>query len=318
MTRSFLFSSVALGFTLIPAFAEVPRVATDIPVVQSLTAMVMGSLGQPVVLMDAGADAHDYQLRPSQAAALEEADLLVWVGPEMTPWLERPAAARAKGSTLALLADPGTQRRFYETAEGETAAEHEAEGHADHEGQADAHAGHDHQGTDPHAWLDPTNAVIWVDAIANALAARDPENADTYRANAATAKKTLAALDADLSARLAPAKGKPLILGHDAYGYLAEHYGLTVAGTIATGDATSPGAARLAALNALVAKSGAACFLPDVGQSDNIVQVLTKDSPLRVGRALDPEGRAQAPGAALYPALMTEIAGAIADCVTAP
>lgn len=313
MVRSFLFSSVALAFTLSPALAEVPRVATDIPVVQSLAAMVMGSLGDPVVLMDAGADAHDYQLRPSQAAALEGADLLIWIGPEMTPWLERTAAARPEGSTLGLLADPGTERRFYGAAS--------AEGHdgdADHEAKTDSHEGHDHQGTDPHAWLDPTNAVMWVHAIADALAARDPEHADTYRANAATAQETLAKLDADLSARLAPAKGMPLILGHDAYGYLAEHYGLTVAGTVATGDAASPGAARLAALNALVAKSGAVCFLPDVGQSENIVQVLTKDASVRVGRALDPEGRAQRPGAALYPALMTEIAGAIADCVTAP
>lgn len=204
-----------------------------------------------------------------------------------------------------MLGHSATHRRAYTGA----TAPDEA-GHGDE--------GHDHAGTDPHAWLDPTNAAAWLQAIADALATHDPENADVYRANARAAQDRIAALDADLAARLAPAKGKPLILGHDAYGYLAGHYGLTIAGTVATGDAASPGAARLAALRALVAGSGAACLLPDVGQSDSIVQVLTKGSPMRVGRALDPEGRAEAPGPGLYTALMTEIAGAIADCITAP
>ncbi len=307
MIRPLLLSSVALCLSLTAASAKVPQVATDIPVVQSLAAMVMQSLGSPMVLMDAGADAHDYQLRPSQAAALEDADLLIWIGPEMTPWLERAAAARPAGATLGLLADPATHRRSYAT---EDPAE------ADH--AADDHADHDHQGTDPHAWLDPTNAAAWLGLIADSLAAQDPEHAATYRANADAARERLARLDAETAARLAVARQKPLILGHDAYGYLAEHYGLTVAGTIATGDATSPGAARLSALHDLVARSGAVCFLPDVGQPANIIQVLTDGASIRVGRPLDPEGRAEAPGPGLYPELLSKIAASITDCVTAP
>lgn len=253
---------LALGFHPAAAGAKVPQVVTDIPVVQSLAAMVMGPLGEPVVLMDAGADAHDYQLRPSQAAALEGADLLIWIGPEMTPWLERPAAARAPESVLALLDHPQTHRRFF----GETDVASDAD-----------HDDHDHEGVDPHAWLDPTNAAIWLQAIAEALAAQDAENAAAYQANARAATDRIKALDADLVARLAPAREKPLVLGHDAYGYLAEHYGLTIAGTVATGDAASPGAARLSALREVIARSGAACFLPDVGQSDAVVQMLTDE-----------------------------------------
>ena len=64
--------ALALALLLAPAaHAEVPVVATDIPPVQSLVALVMGELGAPVLLMDRGADAHDYQMRPSQARALD-------------------------------------------------------------------------------------------------------------------------------------------------------------------------------------------------------------------------------------------------------
>lgn len=295
--------AAALPATLpVSAMAKVPQVATDIPVVQSLAAMVMGGLGQPVVLMDAGADAHDYQLRPSQAAALEEADLLVWVGPEMTPWLERPASARAPEAALALLDHAATHRRFYAGADGAAGNDHDDDGH-------------DHESADPHAWLDPGNASTWVQAIADALAARDPDNAAAYQANAHAAQERIAGLDADLAAQLAAARGKPLILGHDAYGYLAEHYGLTIAGTVATGDAASPGAARIAALRDIVTGSGAACFLPEVGQPEGVVRMLTEGTSVRVGAALDPEGRALPPGPELYPALMTDIAEAIAGCL---
>lgn len=294
--------ALGLGLASAAGAAGVPQVATDIPVVQSLAAMVMGSLGEPVVLMDAGADAHDYQLRPSQAAALEGADLLIWVGPEMTPWLERPAAARATDSVLGLLGLPATHRRHFAPQ-----GAHDGENHS-----------HDHGGIDPHAWLDPTNAGIWVQAIADALATHDPEHASVYQTNARSAAERITTLDGDLAARLAPARGRPLILGHDAYGYLAERYGLTIAGTVATGDAASPGAGRLSELRKLAAGSGDACFFPEAGQSDAIARMLTSGTDLHIGAALDPEGRTMPAGADLYSALMMGLGDTISRCVTAP
>ncbi|MGL6211026.1 MAG: metal ABC transporter solute-binding protein, Zn/Mn family, partial [Paracoccaceae bacterium] len=78
-----------VGLMALPAAAEVPLVVTDIPPVHSLVAQVMGDLGAPEVLVDQGADAHSFQLRPSQAQSLSEAKLIIWMGPEMTPWLDR-------------------------------------------------------------------------------------------------------------------------------------------------------------------------------------------------------------------------------------
>ena len=69
----------ALAFLATPALSDPPRVVTDIAVVQSLTAEVMGDLGAPVVLLDPGANPHDFQMRPDRARALQQADLLIWV-----------------------------------------------------------------------------------------------------------------------------------------------------------------------------------------------------------------------------------------------
>jgi zinc transport system substrate-binding protein len=281
----------ALWLAALPALAEPPRVVTDIPPVQSLAAMVMDGLGTPALLLDPGAEAHDYQLRPSQAAALQDAALLIWVGPEMTPWLERPAAARDDSARLSLLDAPGTRLRGI--------------------GEGGQDQG---EGRDPHAWLDPGNAEAWLRAIAERLAAIDPGNAAAYRANAAAAEARIAALDADLAARLKPVAGRPLVMAHDAYGYFAGHYRLNVIGTVALGDAAAPGAARLSRLRATIAAAGNACLFPEPGQPPAALAALAEGTGLRIGAALDPEGALLAPGPDLYPALMTGMAAAIRDC----
>ena len=81
------------------ALAEVPKVVTDFAPTYGLVSMVMGDLGQPEILLDKGANAHEFQLKPSQSAALQEAGLVVWVGPGMSPWLERCLRALARCPT---------------------------------------------------------------------------------------------------------------------------------------------------------------------------------------------------------------------------
>src|SRR5690606_18531612 len=100
---------ISLLLTSTAAWAEVPSVVTDIPPVHSLTAAVMGDLGAPVLLLDQGASPHSFQFRPSQMGDVQAADLVIWVGPALTPWLEKPLLARPEGAALLGLLDaPGT------------------------------------------------------------------------------------------------------------------------------------------------------------------------------------------------------------------
>jgi zinc transport system substrate-binding protein len=289
---------LAIALSASAAAADVPAVVTDIPPVHSLAASVMGTLGQPTLLLGQGADAHDYQMRPSDARALADADAVFWIGPEMTPWLGRALQDGGAARATALLDTAGTHLRSFDDA---------AEAHHDDEG-------HDHDDLDPHAFLDPANAMLWLTVIADRLAALDPANADAYRANAAAEAARIAALDADIAARLGPVADRPVIVFHEALGYFAHHYALTVIGSVALGDAADPGAAHLSDIRA--ALSEAVCIFPEAGHDPQLIISLTEGTPARLGRPLDPEGRSLEPGPALYTALLGALADSIATCLS--
>jgi len=272
-----------------PAAGEVPQVVTDFGPTQSLAAQVMGNLGAPVMLLALGADPHDFQMKPSQARALAGADLVFWVGPELTPALEHALAALGENArAVALLHLGGGTRRSLEGG-----------------------------AIDPHAWLDPANAEAWLATIATELARQDPEHAATYTANAAAAQAALQALDAELAARLAPVQGRPFVVFHDALGYFADHYGLQVVGAIELDDAAAPGAAQLAHIRGVVAEGGAICVFPEAGRDPKFIATVTAGSSARIGAAQDLEAITLPPGPGLYPDLLRALAGTLTDCLSA-
>lgn len=292
--------ALTLALAATSAAAEVPQVVTDTPVVHSLVASVMGDLGAPGVLLTGGADAHDFQLRPSQRGELGAADVVFWIGPEMTPWLDRALEAAAPGRSVALLQVDGTRLRPFDEAEAL---------HEDHDD------GHDHAGIDPHAWLDPANGALWLDTIAGTLAEMDGAHADTYRANADAAKAAIAAVVATIEADLAATPRAPVVVSHDALGYFADRFGLTIAERISEGDAATPGAAHLSEIRALLEQGGVACVFPEAGNDPKIIEALAEGTTARIGRPLDPEGRVQNPGPGLYRAVLEGTAAAFRDCL---
>lgn len=149
------------------AAAEVPKVAADIAPVAALVAQVMGDLGAPALIVPPGASPHGHAMRPSEAEALQEAGLVVWIGPGLTPWLEGPVATLAgQATSMELLEVPGTvlhplrEGAVFEAVGGAEVGEEgqgdeggHVEGHAYAEGQADGegHAdGEDHDHGEEH------------------------------------------------------------------------------------------------------------------------------------------------------------------------
>ena len=306
------------------AFAEVPRVVTDIAPVHSLVSMVMGDIGAPGLLVKGGADPHSFQLRPSQAADLQKANLIVWMGAEMSPWLRRSLdGLETTAVQIALLSADVTETRSYTDA-GADGHDHAAAeptpptpANADMAGtEASATEASGHDGIDPHAWLDPHNAAAWLGLIAAELSALDPEHAAIYAGNAARGAADITALEGELTALLAPVKSRPFVVYHDAYGYFSGHFGLTVAGEVAIGDASSPSAARLADLRATLTAGSPVCIFPEAGHNPKLLLQIADGLPVAIGGVLDPEGAALAPGPALYPALMRGLATTLADCLT--
>jgi zinc transport system substrate-binding protein len=159
------------------------------------------------------------------------------------------------------------------------------------------------------------NAKIWLGMIAEELAEHDPDNAAAYRARAESARAQIAALATEISGILEPVATAPLVMFHDAYGYLADQFGINIAGTIALGDAAAPGAQRLTELRAELQADGAVCIFPEINHSSRYIDIVVEGTGVRVGAELDPAGVTLEPGAALYPTLMRNMAQAIADCV---
>ncbi len=284
------------------ALAEAPQVATDIAPVQSLVARVMEGVGAPRALVRPGASPHGYAMRPSEAGTLQEAEAIFWIGPELTPWLEGAIANLAAGASATRLLDaPDTH--VLNLRSGTRFAAH------DHEGE-----GHDHSDRDPHAWLDPQNAQLWLGVIAEHLAQIDPDNGETYRANAAAGQAEIADLTTELDAALAPVRGKPFVVFHDSLHYFEDRFGLTVAGAIALGDASDPGPARIAQVRGLVQDLGATCVLTEPAYNPALAATVTDGTDARLGE-VDPMGSGIAPGASFYPTLLRTMTADLVQCL---
>lgn len=339
MSNPFVAAVAALALSASMARATVPDVVADIGPVAGLVDRVMDGVGSATTLLPPGTSPHGAALRPSQARALSGADLFVWIGPDLSPGLDRVRASLAADAPhLALLDVPGTVRlspRSLDAFAAGTPADADADGdhdapdddhahddHADEHAEHGAHAheddhadDHHHSGTvDPHAWLDPVNGAAWLAAIADALAGLDPDNAALYRANATAGAAELAALGERLSARLAPVADRPFLILHDSTHYFEDRFGLAAAGAVTLSDAAPPSAAHLAALRRTVADLGAACLLVEPQYDRRLVETLSEGTAMRIG-LLDPLGSAIPPGPGAYGAFLDGIGTALAACL---
>lgn len=338
----FLAASLALAT---PAMAgEGIRVAADIAPVHSLVARVMAGIGEPDLILPPGASPHGHSMRPSEAAALEQADLVIWVGHDLTPWLEKPIETLAGGAkVLELIALDGVVTHDFRQGVvfGGHDDDHDDHGHDhdhDHDhAKKDDHAhghghdhakkddhghghshddhGHDHahDGTDPHAWLDPENAKLWMTAIADSLATLDPDHAGAYRANALAGIAEIDTLQAAIAARFAEAPPKGFVVFHDAYQYFERRFGVETLGAISLSDATEPGAARIAELQKAAAENGVTCALAEPQFNPGMIAALFDGTDVTTG-VIDPLGADLTPGPGLYPALLSAMADTLAAC----
>jgi zinc transport system substrate-binding protein len=298
-----------------PALAEAPRVVADIAPVQALVARVMAGAGAPEVLaiVPAGASPHGFSLRPSQAAAIEAAEIVVTIGAGLTPWLDGPLGTLApEAARLTLTEVAGVT--LHEAREavllgGDAGHEgHGAEGHGHAEPEGKHDHDHDHGPVDPHAWLDPLNAALWVDAIAEALAAADPAQAALYRANAAEARAEIATAEAEVRALLAPVAGRPYAVFHDAYQYFEARFAIAPVAAIALGDAADPGPQRVAAVRDAVAAAGVRCIFAEPQMNPALIATVAEGTGARTG-TIDPLGGAS------YPETLRAMARDMAACL---
>jgi len=286
-----------------PVHAVAPQVAVDIPPVHALVAQVMDGVGVPELIVPPGTSPHGYSLRPSEAAVLQRADLVVWVGPGLTPWLGAALPRIAvRAEIVTLETHPDTLKLPLRRQAAFAAA-------------VDAHD-HDHADNptmDPHMWLDPANARAWLAVIVGALAGIDPDNAALYAENAAATAVRIDALESALSARLAAAPPAPFVVFHDGYQYFETAFGVRAAGAIILADGSDPSPARIAEIRALVRDLGVRCAFSEPQLNTALIATVFEGTDAAIA-VVDPLGARHTPGPGLYDAVLRDLVDAVMSC----
>lgn len=299
LSRLLLF---VLMILLIPAQGlAAPRVVVSIAPIHSLVAGVMAGVATPELLVGGARSPHRYLLKPSQRRLLSQADLIVWVGKGVESFLPKTLSSlNSQGRVLALMALEKIKllpaRRGGEWLKA-------------------SHAGHHHGGMDGHLWLDPQNAKVMVNAVADELIKLDAENAERYRTNARDVLKKLDLLDAALKRELSAVKNRPYLVFHDAYQYFEARYGLNAIAAISVDPERKPGARRINAVRLAIRQNNVNCVFREPQFSSAAVRVVTEGTGAK-SAVLDPMGAELLPGQDLYFQLMHRLADGLAMCLS--
>ena len=278
-------------------------IVASIKPVHALVAGVMGDLGTPHLLLAAPTSAHHFTLKPSQARALQNADIVFWIGPGMEQPLTKALATLAADAQSVALDDSAGLVLF----------DFDDDGHDDH-GTKDKHDGHGGHGINPHIWLDPFNAQIMLGVIADHLGKADPVNAKAYQANADAMRQTFAQLQIDIARQLAPFAESEFLVLHDAHIYFERRFGMRAHAAITTEPDVMPTAAKIKKLRHDLESHPMDCIFGEPFLGQKAVRLIAEGSDIRIGQ-LDPLGSQLPAGASLYADLLKSYAAAFKACL---
>ena len=193
-------SVIALGLAALQAEAKF-KVVTTFTVIQDIAQNVAGDAATVESITKPGAEIHEYEPTPKDIVKAQSADLILWNGLNLERWFER-FFQNIKDTPAVVVTEGITPLSIYE--------------------------GPYKDAPNPHAWMSPSNALIYVENIKNALVKYDPQNADTYQKNAAAYAEKIKQLDKPLREKLSqiPADQRWLVTSEGAFSYLAKDYDL--------------------------------------------------------------------------------------------
>ena len=278
-------------------------VVTSIKPIHSLVSAVMDGISTPSLIIEGAGSPHTYALKPSQAKALQDADLVFWVGPAIESFLEKPIKEVASSAHIVTLSD----------AHGLIKIAFREGGNFDSHGD---HAKHDDHGQfDMHVWLDPENAKMMINAIEEALIETDPRNARTYQGNAANVRRDLDKLITEVDAEMSPVKGTPYVVFHDAYQYFEDRFGMKPVGSITVSPERLPGAKRVKELREKIKSLNASCVFSEPQFEPKLIATVIEGTSAGTG-VLDPLGVSIKAGPEMYFTLIRNMSKSLKNCLS--
>lgn len=311
-TAIWIFAAVAfLAASLLPRDASAePAVVVSIKPIHSLVAAVMEGVEEPYLLVRGGGSPHNFSLTPSDARALEGADIVFWVGANLERFLEESLETLSGSAEVVTLAASENIHLLNYRDEKGAQAVHNGEVMPENPHQYDA------GDYDPHLWLDPQNARVVVKLTAALLSKQDPANALRYESNARRTVAGLNALEQSMRSRLVPVQNEGYLVFHDGFQYLQQAFDLNEVGSVTLSPDRQPGARRVLEVRERLRQSDARCIFVEPQFEPGIVSVIIEDLDVRVAE-IDPLGADLQDGPELYFKLMERNAIALADCLGA-
>ena len=249
---------IGLIIAAMPAHAaDRIKVVASFSILGDMVEQVTGDLAKVTTIVGPDADAHVYTPNTGDARAVADADVVFVNGLGFETW------------SRTLIDTSGTKATVLIATDGITPLKIDGE-------------------IDPHAWNTLTNGMVYVDNIAKGMSARDPANADTYKANARAYKMRLQALHERALSELAklPADAKTVVTAHDAFGYLADGYGLTFLAPVGIDTEAEPSARDVADLIDHLQDVGAGALFVENITSPALVQQISRETGIEIGGRL--------------------------------
>lgn len=277
----------ALFLVCFNAHAEVPKVVVTIQPVNALVAGVMKGVGVPKLLLDPHESAHHFSLTPTEAEAMTQADLFIWIGPRMETVLENSVKTLVtKGRVLTVMDIHDIILLDLE------------------DGQKD-----------PHLWLDPNNAKIIVRNVSETLGGMDPDHAGVYAENAANILAELDKLNDRLVNQLQSIKGKPYLVYHDAFQYFEKAFGLARSLPLVKDTEHTIRASQRSLIETKVKEDKITCVFGEPNHGEKMVESLAEQLGLHVA-FLDPiRGQAGDNPEQPYFDMMDQLASSLISCI---
>ncbi len=249
---------VGLALVAMPAAAEDKlKVVASFSILGDMVQQVTGDLAEVTTIVGPDADAHIYTPNASDAKAVANADVIFVNGLGFETWSQT------------LIETSGTEGKVFVATEGVMPLKVDGE-------------------IDPHAWNALTNGMTYVANIADGMASVDPDNAATYQANAKAYIERLTALDKHAKAEFdkLPADQRTVVTAHDAFGYLADAYGLTFLAPIGIDTEAEPSAKELADLIDHLKEAGAGALFVENITSSALIEQIERETGIKIGGRL--------------------------------
>ena len=291
-----LFFSILISILFFPfqLNADTPDILVTLKPVHSLVSALMLDVGEAELLMDNFQSPHDYSMRPSDRRRINQADIIIYVSPDIEGFMPAIHSSLKNKKLIRLIDIPGLKlldaRAF------------------------DSHTKGNRHHNDGHIWLSIDNAIIISQYLAEILIKRDANNHQKYRTNRDTLIFQLKQLKADIQEKMQTLHNQPFLTFHDAFQYFEHEFELTSGHFVTTSPDQKAGIRHITFLQKKIQQLDIHCVFYEPPHIPKIIKTITEGSQIHL-IPLEPLGIKYAAGEKHYFKLLNDISNNLYKCM---